>query len=61
MTFNEWWATLDTREQARMVKADVAEACAAIATCAKQCMGRHSLDVEAQECAKAVRKLKEKI
>ena len=34
---------------------------AAVAACAKQCMGRHSLDVEAQECAKAVRKLKEKI
>ena len=26
MTFDEWWGTLTTREQARMVKDDVAEA-----------------------------------
>jgi hypothetical protein len=26
MTFEEWWATLTTREQARMVKEDVLEA-----------------------------------
>jgi hypothetical protein len=42
MTFNGWWATLTTREQARMVRDDVAEAWKAATSaereeCAKVC------------------------
>jgi hypothetical protein len=58
MTFEKWWATLTTREQARMVKEDVLEAwntsqASEREACAKLC---ESMNGERNgDCAEAIR------
>ena len=53
MTFNDWWKTLTTREQARTVKGDVAEAWNAAVTAEREACARVcetlSLTIEAHK------------
>lgn len=67
MTFNDWWETLTTREQARMVRDDVAEAWdtatkAEREACADACEAQtegfaatSTWDEAALSCARAIR------